>query len=87
MLLDVDIEKKLGDFNSCFSFNLEREQSGVFGPSGSGKSTLMNMLAGLVTPDRGHIRLKNKTLYDSSPRTNLPPQKRNPPQLTGMQTV
>ena len=38
---------------------------GVFGPSGSGKSSLMHMLAGLLKPDSGFIRLNGDLLYCS----------------------
>ena len=29
----------------------------LFGPSGAGKTSIVNMIAGLVTPDRGRIAL------------------------------
>ena len=37
----------------------------VFGPNGCGKSTLINMIAGLVVPDRGQILFDGKTLKDT----------------------
>jgi len=76
MLLEVDVEKRFAGFSAQLQFTLSGERCGVFGPSGSGKSTLMNMLAGLTDPDRGLIRLNDKTLFDSGRRINLPPQKR-----------
>ena len=33
------------------------EFTAIMGPSGSGKSTLMHVLAGLDTPDAGHVRI------------------------------
>jgi molybdate transport system ATP-binding protein len=48
----------------------------LFGPSGAGKSTLLDCLAGLVHPDAGQIAIGGDALFDSSSRTNLPPQKR-----------
>jgi molybdate transport system ATP-binding protein len=48
----------------------------LFGPSGAGKSTLLDCLAGLVQPDSGRIVIGGEVLFDSSSRTNLPPQKR-----------
>jgi molybdate transport system ATP-binding protein len=81
MLLEVDVEKRFPNFTSSVQFSLDCERCGVFGPSGSGKSTLMHMLAGLTEPDRGIIRLNNKTLFtkgdNNSRKINLPPEKRN----------
>ena len=76
MLLEVDIEKRIAGFHLYAEFLLNGRRCGVFGPSGSGKSTLMNLLAGLMEPDRGRLRLNGKTLFDSSSRINLPPQQR-----------
>ncbi|GAA3533310.1 hypothetical protein GCM10022394_10910 [Zobellella aerophila] len=42
----------------------------LLGPSGCGKSTLLRSLAGLITPDRGQIRVSGEDI------TYLPPQKR-----------
>ncbi len=35
---------------------------GIFGPNGSGKSTLIKLLAGILKPVKGNIRLNNKYL-------------------------
>ena len=41
----------------------ERQLTVVSGHSGSGKSTLVNMLAGILTPTAGHVRLDGTDLY------------------------
>ena len=41
----------------------ERQLTVVSGHSGSGKSTLANMLAGILTPTAGHVRLDGTDLY------------------------
>lgn len=46
-----------------FNLDLPRgEIVSIFGPNGCGKSTLMNMVAGLIPPDRGEILFDGKTL-------------------------
>ena len=36
----------------------------VLGPNGAGKSSLLNVVAGLVRPDRGRASLENRVLFD-----------------------
>jgi molybdate transport system ATP-binding protein len=76
MFLDVDLKKNFPGFDSRVKFSVSEDKCGVFGPSGSGKSTLMKMLAGLVVPDEGYIRLNGRTLFDSASKINIPPEKR-----------
>ena len=76
MQLDVAVQKKLGTFQFQATFSLTGHRIGLFGASGSGKSTLMHLLAGLLKPDSGHIRLDDTVLFDSAARINLPPERR-----------
>ncbi len=76
MLLEVDVEKDFGDFQCRIAFSLASEKCGVFGPSGSGKTSLMHMLAGLLQPDSGTIKLNELTLFDRKAGINLPPEAR-----------
>jgi molybdate transport system ATP-binding protein len=43
----------------------------LFGPSGAGKTTLLDCVAGLTTPDSGHISIGNRELFDSSNGINV----------------
>ena len=48
----------------------------LFGPSGAGKTSLVNMIAGLLPPDRGRIALDDAVLFDSQTRINVPAHRR-----------
>ncbi|MCP3175857.1 molybdenum ABC transporter ATP-binding protein [Desulfuromonas sp. KJ2020] len=76
MKLEVALEKRLGDFRFSAGFAVEGQRLGVYGKSGSGKSTLMGMLAGLIRPDAGLIRLDGETLYDGGRKLMVPPERR-----------
>jgi molybdate transport system ATP-binding protein len=75
-MLAVDVEKELGDFTVAARFDSSGGVTALFGPSGAGKTTIVNMIAGLLAPDRGRIALDDKILFDSTARVNLPPQRR-----------
>ena len=49
----------------------------LVGPNGSGKPTLLEVLAGLLPPDAGHIRVDGETLFDSAARIVLAPADRH----------
>ncbi|MEA2991619.1 MAG: molybdate transport system ATP-binding protein [Alphaproteobacteria bacterium] len=75
-MLSVNVEKHIGDFSLTARFETAGGATALFGPSGAGKTTLVNMIAGLVTPDRGRIALDDAVLFDSATRTNLPAHRR-----------
>jgi ABC-type molybdate transport system ATPase subunit len=54
-MLRVDVTKQLGEFTLQASFTSEGRVTGLFGASGAGKTSLINMIAGLLRPDRGSI--------------------------------
>ena len=56
---------------------LSMRLAALFGYSGAGKTMTFQMIAGLMCPDRGEIRLDDKVLYDSSSGVNLSPQERS----------
>jgi len=85
-VLNVDVEKRLtasrasatrnGQFTISARFETAAGVTAVFGPSGAGKTTLVNMIAGLVTPDRGRIAIADTVLFDSKARINIPTHQR-----------
>jgi molybdate transport system ATP-binding protein len=75
-MLRVDVAKKLGEFTLEAAFTSEGRVTGLFGASGAGKTSLINMIAGLVKPDRGTIALDGETLDDTAAGVHVPPYRR-----------
>lgn len=46
------------------------------GASGAGKTTVLRLIAGILAPDEGFIKLDSETFFDSSNKINLPIQAR-----------
>jgi len=76
MMLRVDVTKKLGEFTLTASFVSEGRVTGLFGASGAGKTSLINMIAGLLRPDRGVIAIDGETLDDTEAGLHVPPHRR-----------
>jgi molybdate transport system ATP-binding protein len=75
-VLAVDVEKKLGAFVLAARFSAAGPVTALVGPSGAGKTTVVNMIAGLVTPDRGSIAVADAVLFDAAARIDMPPYRR-----------
>jgi molybdate transport system ATP-binding protein len=65
-VLRVDVFKQLGEFSIQAAFTSEGRVTGLFGSSGAGKTSLINMIAGLLTPDRGTIVIDGEVLDDTA---------------------
>lgn len=65
-----------GTFRLDASFELPRGISALFGPSGSGKSTCLGLMAGLLRPSHGTIRLNGTALVNAAGRCWVPPHRR-----------
>jgi molybdate transport system ATP-binding protein len=75
-MLAVDVEKQLGAFALAARFTASGGVTALFGPSGAGKTTIANMIAGLVTPERGSIAVDNSMLFDAATGIDVPPHRR-----------
>jgi molybdate transport system ATP-binding protein len=79
--IKVSIRKRL---SRSFSLETEFETSGdrvygclgILGASGCGKSMTLKCIAGIETPDEGHIEVNGRILFDSVKKINLRPQVR-----------
>jgi molybdate transport system ATP-binding protein len=75
-MLSVAVTKQLGRFSLDAQFETASGVTALFGSSGAGKTSIANMIAGLVTPDRGRIVLDDTVLFDSAARIDVPPHRR-----------
>jgi len=64
LLLKVDCEIATGSFIS------------LYGASGVGKTSLLRILAGLLSPDKGHIEVNGRIWLDTDEGIDLKPQQR-----------
>jgi len=65
----ISLYKAFGDLVAVdhVSFALERGQLlGLLGPNGAGKTTTVAMIAGLITPNRGEVRIDGRRLTSDS---------------------
>ena len=76
MSLYVDITKNFSDFRLNVQLSCGKEVLALLGASGSGKSVTLKCIAGIEKPDKGQIVINGKTVFDSSKKINLSPQKR-----------
>ena len=75
-MLEVELRRRLGDFQLDAAFTAPGGLITLFGPSGSGKSLTLQTIAGTIEPDEGRIALDGQPMFDSSSGLNLPAQKR-----------
>ncbi len=64
MLAAANLRKTFGSLVAVDDVSLRLEQGqivGLLGPNGAGKTTTVSMIGGLVTPDRGEVRIDGQT--------------------------
>lgn len=76
MSFDLCLEKKLGRLHLKLDFRTDDAIVALFGPSGAGKTTILDMVSGVLHPDRGHIRVGGVTLFDSGQGVDVPIEQR-----------
>jgi molybdate transport system ATP-binding protein len=75
-LINIDIQRKKGEYNFSAKIQTDGGLTAFFGQSGSGKTSLIKMIAGLDTPDAGIIIIDGHVLFDSKRKINMAPEKR-----------
>ena len=74
MSFDIDLEKTLGETRIALRFISGPGLIALFGPSGAGKTSILNMVAGLIKPDRGHVKVGGKVIFGDG--VDLPTERR-----------
>ncbi|URW74557.1 ATP-binding cassette domain-containing protein [Sphingomonas donggukensis] len=76
MRFDVDVAARVGEAEVACAFAADDGLTVLFGPSGAGKTSVLNMIAGLLPPARGHVRVGERTLFDAAAGVDVPPAAR-----------
>lgn len=76
MSFDVDVRKTLGSHVVSARFTASDGVTLLWGPSGIGKTSVLNMIAGLLRPDQGHVSVDGEILFDNNAAIDLPPHRR-----------
>ncbi len=81
-MIEIFVNKKLissfGDMLLDVKLNLEEGNLiALYGKSGAGKTSLLKIIAGLLSPEKGMIKVDNEVWLDTDKGLNLSPQKRN----------
>jgi molybdate transport system ATP-binding protein len=72
-MIEICVRKALRDF--VLDVDIRVPETGtlvLIGENGAGKSTVLNLVAGLMTPDSGHIRIAGETFIDTAMQQCIP---------------
>ncbi len=81
-MIDATLKKRFRGQPGSAAFDLDLNLTAgdgitaLFGPSGAGKTLTLDLIAGFVSPDEGHLELDREVLYDHATRVNLPARAR-----------
>jgi molybdate transport system ATP-binding protein len=76
MTIAVDVEHRQGRFRLAARFEAGPGLTVLFGRSGAGKTTLVNVIGGLIRPDRGRVEIDGATLVDTERGVFVPAHRR-----------
>ena len=76
MSLEVSAGTHLGEFALDADFKSESRVTAIFGSSGSGKTSVLNVIAGLLRPERGRVAVDGKVLLDTGAGVFVSPHRR-----------
>lgn len=76
MRFDIAVDRRIGAARISATVVSDAGLVVLAGPSGAGKTSVLNMVAGLLRPDAGHVRVGGATLFDEDARVNVLPERR-----------
>lgn len=76
MSFDLDLSKRIGEAEIACRVEAGEGLTVLFGPSGAGKTSVLNMVAGLLTPDAGYVRVGGELLFEMAAGVDMPPEAR-----------
>ena len=76
-MLSFDLAYARGGFQLGARADISGGVTGICGPSGSGKSTLLLLIAGLLKPHSGQLRMGNDVFVDRARRIFIPAWQRH----------
>ncbi|WP_292532126.1 molybdenum ABC transporter ATP-binding protein [Methylocystis sp.] len=75
-MIEVDVRLRAGAFSLDVAFANGAGVTALFGQSGSGKSLTLSIIAGLIKPDEGYVRLDGDALVDVERNVFVPVSRR-----------
>jgi molybdate transport system ATP-binding protein len=79
-MIDVALQLSVHDGRRRFALDVAFATSApvlaLYGPSGAGKSLTLQAMAGLLSAQRGHVRIGGQTLFDHANRIDRPAARR-----------
>ena len=76
MSFDVDVSLRRGNAGIAVRFVVGDGLTVLHGASGAGKTSVLDMIAGLIRPDLGHVRISGDTLFDAPAGIDVRPEGR-----------
>lgn len=76
MSFSLSVALRLGQLDLEIELAGDASPVALVGPNGTGKSTVLRIIAGGIRPDRGWIRVGERTLFDAARGIDVPPEQR-----------